>query len=405
MRVIALLILTMNFALANPLQEAIDSAKSGDVIELGKGEFIGDIIINKPLTIKGNDTIITGENKGTVISIVSPNVTLENLTIRGSGNSHGVLDAGVSCKSAYNVKILNCDIKDSLFGINFEQCNDSIIHGNRITSKDTSPGLKGDGIRLWYSHNNELTYNYVYDSRDTVIWYCSGNLIQHNVGVRGRYALHFMYSGRNLVLDNNYTENSVGVFFMFSNGSEAKRNIVASSTGAFGLGFGMKDVSDFLIEDNIMIYNARGLYIDNSPYEPGTTNIYRNNQILYNTVAVQTQSVQLPSIFENNNFIGNMDMMVSGSNDEQLTKNTWIGNYFDEYQGFDRDNDGFGDTPYQNYIYADILWQTFPNLQFFYGSAVISGINLLAKLAPFSEPMLLITDESPRMKPLEFKNE
>ena len=60
---------------------------------------------------------------------------------------------------------------------------------------------------------------------------------------------------------------------------------------------------------------------------------------------------------------------------------------------------GIGDTPYSHFIYADKLWQYYPALRFFYGSTVISGLNFLAKLAPFSEPLKLLEDGSPKMRP------
>lgn len=402
-----MLIFNLSLALSNALQEAINSAEKGDIIELGNGELIGNIIISKPISIIGNNTTISGDEKGSVIKITSPNVSIKNLNIKGSGNSHSNIDAGISCENSYNVLIQNNHITDSLFGIDFKQCNDSKIISNKITSKNLNLGLRGDAIRLWYSHNNEILNNEIYKSRDTVIWYSSGNLIKGNKAVDGRYSLHFMYAGKNLVEDNVFLRNSVGIFFMFSNGSEARRNFIAYSPGAFGVGIGMKDTSNFLIEDNILMYNSRGLYIDNSPYEPGTTNTYKKNQILYNSTAIQFQSVQLPSIFEDNNFIGNMDLILSGSSEKSMKKNFWNGNYFDEYQGFDKDNDGFGDTYFQSYAYADMLWQNYPNLKFFYGSAAIGSINLLAKLAPFSEPTLLAIDKKPRIKPLnmDFKYE
>ena len=46
----------------------------------------------------------------------------------------------------------------------------------------------------------------------------------------------------------------------------------------------------------------------------------------------------------------------------------------------------------------------YPNLQFFYGSSVFSVLNFLAKLAPFSEPIKLLEDSSPRIKPLDVSN-
>jgi nitrous oxidase accessory protein len=38
-----------------------------------------------------------------------------------------------------------------------------------------------------------------------------------------------------------------------------------------------------------------------------------------------------------------------------------------------------------------------PNIKFFYGSPVISILNFLAKLAPLSEPVRLLTDNHPKM--------
>ena len=84
--------------------------------------------------------------------------------------------------------------------------------------------------------------------------------------------------------------------------------------------------------------------------------------------------------------------------------NQWRGNYFDEYESFDIDKDGFGDTPFLHFIYADQLWQYHPNLQFFYGSSIFSVLNFLAKLAPFSEPVKLLQDDKPRMKPVNEQN-
>ncbi len=53
-----LLLLAFSLALslgAGELQDAIDSAKAGDIIELATGEYHGNILIDKPLTIDGLD--------------------------------------------------------------------------------------------------------------------------------------------------------------------------------------------------------------------------------------------------------------------------------------------------------------------------------------------------------------
>ncbi len=93
-----------------------------------------------------------------------------------------------------------------------------------------------------------------------------------------------------------------------------------------------------------------------------------------------------------------MEVAINDTPGSKIAKNEWNKNYFDDYEGFDRNKDGIGDLPYQNYTYLDSLWQYHPNLRFFYGSSVISILNFIARLAPFSSPELLITDENPRIK-------
>ncbi|ABK83213.1 nitrous oxide reductase family maturation protein NosD [Campylobacter fetus] len=399
MKKLCLFLLIIQASLANPLQDAIDSANPGDIIELGDAKYTGNIIINKAITIDGkNKAVIQGDEKGDVIKIMSSNVSLLNLNIQGSGDSHTTLDSAISCDQANEINIIGNHISDSLFGINFKQCNASVIKDNFITSKNVDLGLRGDAIRLWYSHDNIVENNHILKSRDMVIWYSSNNEIRKNIGEEGRYSLHFMYAGKNLVEDNIFKLNSVGIFFMFSSGSLVRNNQVLNSTGAFGVGIGMKDTSDFVIQNNILSYNARGLYLDQSPFQPGTINKFENNKILYNTVGVQFHATQHKSIFLENDFIGNMEVAINDTPGSKIAKNEWNKNYFDDYEGFDRNKDGIGDLPYQNYTYLDSLWQYHPNLRFFYGSSVISILNFIARLAPFSSQELLITDENPRIK-------
>jgi nitrous oxidase accessory protein len=89
--------------------------------------------------------------------------------------------------------------------------------------------------------------------------------------------------------------------------------------------------------------------------------------------------------------------VINDSYNTKITENEFIGNYWDDYEGFDKNNDGIGDRPYTYYSYADKVWLLNPNIKFFYGSPVISILNFLAKLAPFSEPVLLLSDKAPKM--------
>lgn len=392
---------------ASALQEAIDNAPKGAVIELGPGEYQGNIVINKPLTIDGKDqrARIVGDGTASVITIRSSNVVLKNLTIEGSGDSHEKIDSAIVAYDANHLSIENNHIRDALFGIDLQQVNRSKIVDNYITSKPYDLGLRGDGIRLWYAHDNIILGNTLHKSRDLVIWYSSGNIIEKNLGEYGRYSLHFMYAGKNMVRENIFQYNSVGIFFMYSNGTTAIGNTVRNSIGAFGVGLGMKDASNFTILDNDIIYNARGIYIDQSPFQPDTVNVYERNNILYNSSGIEFQGVRERSIFTHNTIKGNMEAVVNSDTHNRLDIMRWKNNYWDTYEGFDRDKDGVGDIPFTHYAYADKLWLYNPNIKFFYGSVVMDLLNFLAKMAPFSEPDLLVTDREPLMEPRSENNQ
>ena len=395
------LILFSTLLVANILQDTIDKASSGAILKLPNGVYRGSITIDKPISIigMGDRVIIDGLGKGSVITAKGSYITLKNLIITNSGSQHENLDAGIKLSSGSQNEISNCRIKNSLFGIDLQMVNSSIIQNNYITSKNLPLGLRGDGLRLWYSNDNIIRGNHLYKSRDMVVWYSHGNRIEENQGEWSRYSLHFMYAGKNYVKNNHYRFNSVGIFFMYSQDTIATGNVIESSLGATGMGIGLKDASNFTLKDNTILYCAQGMYIDRSPFEPDTHNWIEHNRFLYNAEAIHFHSLSINNIIKNNTIQGNIEDIVNDSKADRGKEETnlVINNYWDNYKGFDRDGDGIGDTPHQVYQYADQMWVYNPDVKFFYGSPIISILNFLAKLAPFSKPLFLLEDRKPRI--------
>jgi nitrous oxidase accessory protein len=381
----------------NALQEAIDGAAPGSIIKLERGVYPGPIHIDKAITLTSEDggAIIRGTGEGSVITVTASHAVVSNLIVEGSGESHQTIDSCIAVREVHTVKIMGNTLRDCLFGVNFEQAHRGQIQSNTITSKPFSLGLKGDGIRLWYSHANIIRGNTTYSVRDNVFWYSSANRIEDNVGSDSRYSLHFMYADRNEVRFNRFNDNSVGIFLMYSHGSMVNGNTLIGASEKFGIGLGMKEVSDCIVEKNTLLYNATGLYLDHSPYQPGTTNKFLGNHFLYNAIGVQMQGTIHGSIYEGNRFNGNIADISNDSPGSKIYLNRWFQNRWDRYEGFDRNKDGYGDTPHEVYAYADQLWGHRPAARFFYAAPIISVINFMARLIPFSEPELLATDPQP----------
>ncbi|MCW9014880.1 MAG: nitrous oxide reductase family maturation protein NosD [Gammaproteobacteria bacterium] len=383
-------------AVKQSLLQMIEAAKKGDVILLEPGVYKGPVTIEKAIILdgQGKATIDAG-GEGSVIYLDTDGATIRNLRLTNSGNSHNDLDSGVQVRGNFNV-IKDNVIDNCLFGIDLQQSEFNVVRRNDISSKPVDLGMRGDGIRLWYSFGNKITDNFIHDSRDMVVWYSKDNLIAKNRGTRGRYALHFMYAQHNKVEDNEYWDNSVGIFLMYSDGVELRRNKISHATGTTGVGIGMKESSEMVLEGNKVLYNAIGFYMDVSPFQPDTINLIKDNLVAFNNIGVRFLNDWPGNHFINNRFKSNITQ-VAVSDGKGANSNKWNGNYWDDYEGFDLDKNGVGDTPHEFYSYADRIWMDVPAAQFFKGSPMLEVLDFLERLAPFSPPQMVFRDSRPKI--------
>ncbi|MCU7798003.1 MAG: nitrous oxide reductase family maturation protein NosD [Candidatus Thiodiazotropha sp. (ex Myrtea spinifera)] len=378
-------------------QELVDSTESGGTLTPAAGTYAGPVTITQPITIDGQGkVVIDAGGKGSVIYLKTDSATLKNLHLTNSGESHNDIDSGVQVRGDFNV-IKDNVIDNSLFGVDLQQSKNNIVRGNHISSKPLDLGVRGDAIRLWYSFENKITDNVIRNSRDTVVWYSRDNLIARNDARGGRYSLHFMYAQYNEVVDNHYENNSVGIFVMYSDGVHLKNNYIAHATGATGMGIGFKETSDVEVIGNQVLYCATGLYLDVSPFQPDTINRIENNLIAYSGIGVLFLNDWTGNNLIGNSFKGNITQVAVSGGGKTANRNLWQANYWDDYEGFDLDKDQVGDKPYELFSYADRIWMDVPSARFFKGSPVLEVMDFLERLAPFSDPNMLVRDEKPHM--------
>ena len=381
-----------------PFQEIVDKAAPGSVIKPPPGTYAGPVVINKPLTIDGGDQVtIDAGDRGTVMMINAGDTTIRGLRLTGSGDSHDTDDSCLDVRGNNNV-IENVVADNCLFGIDLKQVNRSTVKNNRISSKNRELGVRGDGLRLWYSSDNLIEGNQVIDSRDMVAWYSHRNTYRNNIGKRSRYSIHFMFANDNVVEGNQFHDNAVGIYFMYTEGGTVRNNVISHATGAAGMGIGFKESSGTIIENNEIIYCAIGIGSDLSPFQPDSTIEIRQNRFAFNGIGIQFNSETGGNRLTDNVFEGNLTQVTYGGrgNNPNTEKNFWEGNYWDDYQGFDRNGDGYGDNPHELLSYADQIWMELPIARFFRSSPVMELLDFLERLAPFSTPDLILRDEKPR---------
>jgi nitrous oxidase accessory protein len=384
------------------LQAIIDQAPPGAVIELIPGTYAGGITIDKPLTLRADgDVVIDGGGEGTVINVDAPDVTLEGLVIRGSGDSLDRENAGVYV-TAPRVRILDNRLEDVLFGVFLYQAIDSVVANNTIFAKGLFVARRGDPIRLWESHRSVVEGNVVDGGRDVMFWFCDDVVIRGNLISNGRYGLHFMYSDRALVEGNALLDNSVGSFLMYSKDLVLRRNLISGNNGPSGYGVGLKDMDGSRLEDNLLVGNRAGIFLDNSPQTLGVEQHFRGNLFAYNQIGVLFLPSVQGNVFWENSFIDNtVQVTVQGGG--RFTGNTWtrdgVGNHWSDYAGYDADGDGFGDVPYRLEDLYDYLLDRNPEVMIFADTPASRALDLAARAFPVIKPRPKVEDDRPLIAP------
>jgi nitrous oxidase accessory protein len=376
------------------LQALIGIAQPGQTIVPPPGRYRGPLRVTRPIILDGKGEVtLDAQGQGSVLWVETDGATVRNLRLVNSGDQHPEQDAGIQVRGHANVIEDNL-IENTLFGLSLEKSDRNIIRRNRYFGKTLDMPRRGDGIKVWYSNDNVISDNEFTNGRDVVFWYANGNKFQRNVERGGRYGLHVMKSGDNLAEDNLFIDNMTGISLMYDNGDVIRNNYIAKSTGTVGTCLSLKESSDVVVENNDLLYCASGIAMDVSPYEPGTKNHIRGNRIAFNNVGVSFLNDWKDSVFTGNLFTGNItEVAIYGGGSAK--RNTWDGNRWEDYQGFDRTGDGIGDTPHRHYGYAGRVWMDVPNTRFFKGSPLLEVLDFLDRLAPFSAPTLLLEDRHP----------
>jgi nitrous oxidase accessory protein len=211
-----------------------------------------------------------------------------------------------------------------------------------------------------------------------------------------------MFSDGQIVEENSLAGNSVGIYLMYGRDLQLRRNRIEDNHGPSGYGIGLKDTDDVAVEDNAIIANRVGVYVDNSPREADATVRFARNLFAYNEIGVTMLPLVRRNTFVANSFQDNGEQVaVAGSGD--LTQNAWAeagaGNYWSDYAGFDANGDRIGDLPYAAVSFYESLVSLYPELRLFQLSPAAQALDLAARAFPIFQPRPKLADPFPLMAP------
>lgn len=375
------------------IKVAIVRAKAGDTVLVKAGTYKeGLITIDKPLVLLGeNYPIIDGENEGEIIHIKSDNVVVEGFSIINSGTSSFEDLAAVRIITSKNVTIKNNRLKDTFFGIYSQYSSHCTIEGNTLQASPNTKRKSANGIHCWKSSDLTIIDNSVSGHRDGIyLEFVTNSFIYTNQSFNNsRYGLHFMFAHDNEYQDNIIKKNGAGVAVMYSKRVKMKNNTFSDNWGNAAYAILLKDLNDSEIIGNHFERNTVGVLAEGSTRITMKDNHFENNGWALKIMG-SCDNVEVT----NNNFISNTFDIATNSS---VTENTFNGNYWDKYEGYDLNRNGVGDVPFRPVSLYSMLIERNSAILMLFRSFFVNLMDRAERVLPGLTPEGLI-DEEPRMR-------
>lgn len=328
--------------------QAISRAQPGDTILIqGPRVFQERVVIDKPLRLIGtNSPAIDAGNSGTPLIVAAPDCEVQGLVIQNSGRDLSAFDSGIMITGPRAI-VRDCHLQNDAFGIYIRGVDGCVLERNEIFGRTNLPvAARGNGIHVWKSQRNRILDNVIHDKRDGMYFsYANDNLISGNRVHDARFGIHYMYSNQNRLVTNSLTRNAVGATLMFSRQLVVEANQMIANRRH---GLVLKQIDNSEILRNVVAGQNRGFVV-----QQANKNRFEGNVIATNDIGLYLSNASDQNVFVGNAFIRNSDQVwqppfetEQGRHGPNAFSEHGRGNYWSDYTGGDRNQDGIGDTPY-----------------------------------------------------------
>jgi nitrous oxidase accessory protein len=336
--------------------------------------------------------VLDGEKKYEIFTVSGSSITIKGFQFQNCGQSAMNDYASIKITDSKNILIESNRVINSYFGIHFSNSSFITIRNNKIIGTPTTEQNTGNGIHLWKCNNATIDNNYITGHRDGIYFeFVTSSTIQNNRSEKNiRYGLHFMFSNSDNYLKNTFSNNGAGVAVMYSHKVKMEGNNFELNWGPSSYGILLKDITDSYIQNNIFYKNSVAIHMEGSSRINAFQNVFKENGW-----AIKVQASCDDNNFYQNNFYGNsFDIATNGT----MVLNKFYNNYWDKYEGYDRNKDGIGDVPYHPVSMYSMIVEQNPNSLILLRSFMVSLLDKAEKAIPSLTPENLI-DDKPMIKP------
>ncbi len=297
------------------IQDAVDASGPGDIIYVYSGTYQENVLVDKPLTLVGEDrniTVIDSGGFGAALGIESDWVNVTGFNLMNAGR-------GIHLNVSSNCNISNNVIRNNTEGIGVEHYLTNISSNNSFVNNEILGNH--NGIYIDTSTNSTIIGNKVHDNYLGIVISSSSNIsIVNNHISTSYYGIDIGGSSRIEVLDNEIWDNEDGMNLEYVDNSTIAGNNVTTSLQR---GFHLFKSSHNTLRDNLASGNLDyGIYLE----ESDNNTIELVNASMNQGVGIGLMSSNTNVISENTLWSNGGGLYVSQSYVNKVENNTLLSN-------------------------------------------------------------------------------
>jgi len=359
---------------------------------LPAGEYAGQFRIDESLQlICEPGAVLDAQGQGNVLTIAASDVQVEGCTLRNWGRNLTAMDSAVFIlPEAERAAIRNNRMQGPGFGVFLDRAVQAEVSGNRIDGDASVRSQdRGNGIHLFAVKGARILGNQVRDVRDGIYIDTShGNHMEGNVIEDVRYGVHYMFANENSLIDNITRRTRTGYALM-----QSRKLIVTGNRSEQDQNYGMllnyitySTIRDNFVSDvrsgstgDSMISGGEGkaLFIYNSLF-----NSIENNHFEKSALGIHLTAGSEDNRISGNAFVDNRQQVKYVASRTQEWSVDGRGNYWSDYLGWDRNDDGLGDVAYEPNDNVDRLLWLYPQVRLLMNSPSIEVLRWVQRAFP-----------------------